>query len=314
MVALRRTDINSKDGNFHAPVMASEVITGLNIKPDGVYIDATFGRGGHSSLILGRLGANGRLFASDRDASAVSYGQELIKDERFTIKHADFSELTNLYSEVDGVLFDLGVSSPQLDNPSRGFSFMRDGPLDMRMDNSKGVTAADWLRDISESSLSKVLWQYGQERYARRIARAIVLARVKTPFVSTKQLAEFIVSVIPRKPKNIHPATRSFQAIRIAINDELTQIEQGLKSGFSILAPGGRLVVISFHSLEDRIVKQTMRWFERGDELPRGLPVKDVELPNTFRCVGRAIKPKDSEIIGNPRARSAVLRVGEKLT
>jgi len=306
----------------HQPVMQAEAVSALLIQPNGVYVDATFGRGGHSGMILDNLGPNGRLLAIDRDPAAVAVGREIFAaDSRFSISHGAFADLSvlleknNLSGKVNGILFDLGVSSPQLDDPERGFSFMREGPLDMRMDCSQGMDAATWLMNVSEEDLANVLWRYGEERFSRRIARAVVMRRADVPIRTTLQLAECVSAAIPKWPqKGKHPATRSFQAIRIFINAEFEQLECGLKAALSQLAPKGRLAVISFHSLEDRIVKQFMRLEEQGEILPRGLPIKESVMPRHFRCVGRAVMPTAAEIASNPRSRSAVLRVGEKLS
>lgn len=305
----------------HQPVLCDEVLSALCIKPSGVYVDATFGRGGHSELILKSLGPTGRLLGFDKDPEAVTFAnQYFTTDKRFTIHHASFTELSSvliregLLGKVNGILFDLGVSSPQFDNPARGFSFSSKGPLDMRMDFSKGTNAATWLATVSEKQLADVLWQYGEERFSRQIARAIVKEREMTPISDTEQLAKIVAKALPVWQKGKHPATRSFQAIRIVINQELDELQGGLTQSLNALCVGGRLLVISFHSLEDRIVKQFMQYHERGDEFPAKLPVKHKNLCPQFKRVGRAIKPNLQEIKVNPRARSAVLRVGEKLS
>ncbi len=307
--------------NEHQPVLLAEVLDHLAIRPDGVYVDATFGRGGHARMILERLGANGRLLAMDKDPEAVAFARATLgHDKRFTIRHGTYARLAafcqdeNLTGKVNGVLLDLGMSSPQLDNPDRGFSFMRDGKLDMRMDDSSGVDAATWLATIDERELADVLWQYGEERASRRIARAIVSARAETPITTTTQLANIVKKAIPVWQKGKHPATRSFQAIRIAVNHELTDLASGLLQALQVLDVGGRLLVISFHSLEDRLVKQFMRHQECGDELPAGLPIRHTDRQMHFKRFGRAIKPGDKEIALNSRARSAILRIGEKLS
>lgn len=306
--------------NEHQSVMLAEVIENLALRADGVYLDATFGRGGHAEAILAKLGPKGRLLAMDKDPEAVAFArQRFAHDERFTIHHGSFAQLAqfatqlNLMGKIDGILFDLGVSSPQLDDSERGFSFMREGKLDMRMDNSQGDDAATWIAKIDEKELANVLWVYGEERFSRRVAAAIVKTRVETPITTTLQLADIIKQAIPAWQKGKHPATRSFQAIRIAVNHELDDLEQGLTQSIAALNTHGRLAVISFHSLEDRIVKQFMQQQERGDELPAGLPIKHVEIKKHFRKVGRAIKPSEAEVSVNPRARSAMLRIGEKL-
>ncbi|HLB57204.1 MAG TPA: 16S rRNA (cytosine(1402)-N(4))-methyltransferase RsmH [Gammaproteobacteria bacterium] len=306
---------------LHQPVMLAEVIEHLAIKPDGVYLDATIGRGGHAQAILNQLGPTGRLLAMDKDPEAVAYAcQHFLDDKRFMIQHGTFAELAkfvakqNLVGKISGILFDLGVSSPQLDNPERGFSFMKNGKLDMRMDFSEGMDAATWIAKVDEKELADVLWIYGEERFSRRIARAIVAAREITPITTTLQLAEIIRKAMPVWQKGKHPATRSFQAIRIKVNRELDDLKLGLVQGLEVLSKGGRLLVISFHSLEDRLVKQFMQQRERGPEIPAGLPIKHTHIPLNFKRVGRAIKPSMREIAENPRARSAVLRIGEKLS
>ncbi len=304
---------------MHISVLLEEAMTALAIQPDGTYIDATFGRGGHSAAILSRLSDNGRLIAIDRDPEAVAFGQrKFANDPRFSIHHANFESLAEVAREigvvggVDGVLLDLGVSSPQLDTPERGFSFLRDGPLDMRMDPSTGESAADWLARASVDEIADVLWRFGEERFSRRIARAIVEARDRgIHFERTRQLAELIEKTVPKREPGKHPATRSFQAIRIWINDELSSVERALHSTLEVLAPAGRLVVISFHSLEDRMVKRFMREQSRGPQHPRGLPIQEASKP-ALSVIGKAIRATDSEIEKNPRARSAVMRVAEK--
>jgi len=305
----------------HQPVLLAEVIEGLAVKPEGTYVDATFGRGGHAGAILQQLGPMGRLLAMDKDPEAVAFARDYFKnDSRFIIQQGSFAELTaflirqQAHGEVDGILFDLGVSSPQLDNPARGFSFMHDGKLDMRMDFSTGTDAATWLASVQEKELATVLWEYGEERYARRIAQRIVTERESTPITTTAQLAHIIAKAVPAWQKGKHPATRSFQAIRIAINHELDDLQSGLDAGLQALQVGGRLLVISFHSLEDRIVKQFMQHHERGDQFPAKLPIKQEQLAVHFQRIGRAIKPSLQETNRNPRARSAILRIGEKLS
>lgn len=306
--------------NEHSSVLLAEVIENLAIKPDGVYVDATFGRGGHAQAILEQLGPNGRLLAIDKDPEAVTYARENFADDpRFSIQHGTFAGLTkcvtaqHLVGKIDGILFDLGVSSPQLDDPDRGFSFKRGGKLDMRMDYSKGVDAASWLAKIDEKELADVLWKYSEERFSRRIAHSIVSVREDTPITTTSQLADIISKAIPTWQKGKHPATRSFQAIRIAVNQELDDLELGLKQAIEVLNISGRLLVISFHSLEDRLVKHFMLHQERGDEIPAGLPIKHADIEVRFKRLGRAVKPSNKEIAINPRARSAILRIGEKL-
>jgi len=310
------------DGTFtHTSVLLGESIEALHIRADGVYIDATFGRGGHSRQILARLSEQGRLIALDRDPHAIEAAQAFASDPRFEIHHVPFSDLASvveklsLVAQVDGILMDLGVSSPQLDNAERGFSFSRDGLLDMRMDTSRGVSAADWLATAEEADIARVIKEYGEEKFGKRIAHAIVNTRVTTPITHTLQLAQIIDAAVPVKDKFKHPATRAFQAIRIYVNDELGEIETGLKSALAMLRPGGRLAVISFHSLEDRIVKRFMREQSRGKQVPAGLPITEAELAASryLKTIGKAIKPSPEEIEQNVRARSSVLRIGEKL-
>ena len=304
----------------HITVMLHEAVDALAIKPDGIYVDGTFGRGGHSRLILSRLGEGGRLLAIDRDPLAIAEAQT-IKDPRFEIIPGAFSGLADYLAErgltgkVDGLLLDLGVSSPQLDDAERGFSFQKDGPLDMRMDPTSGVSAAQWLAHAEAEDIAWVLKDFGEERFAKKIARAIVHDRDQTPFTRTRQLAELIARLVPNKEKNKHPATRSFQAIRIYINSELEEVERALHGALQVLAPQGRLAVISFHSLEDRIVKQFIRRQEKGPEIPHGLPLTEAQLAGnrTLRSVGKAMKPSEEEIAANPRSRSSMLRVAQRL-
>ncbi|EKE85343.1 16S rRNA (cytosine(1402)-N(4))-methyltransferase RsmH [Idiomarina xiamenensis] len=305
----------------HVSVLLSEAVAALAIKPDGCYLDATFGRGGHSRAVLEQLGKDGRLIALDRDPQAIAAAQAFSHDPRFAIFHRPFGELAKVIDEqqlagqFDGILFDLGVSSPQLDDAERGFSFMRDGPLDMRMDTSSGETAADWLNRAEADTIARVLKVYGEERFAGRIARAIVHDRQQQPFTRTKQLADLIARVSPIRDKHKHPATRSFQAIRIHVNRELEQIEDALAASLTALKHDGRLVVISFHSLEDRIVKRFMRQASQPKPIPAGLPVTDRELNKDIQLqlLSRAIKPSDEEVEENPRARSSVLRIARRV-
>jgi 16S rRNA (cytosine1402-N4)-methyltransferase len=307
---------------LHQSVLMAEVLEQLAIRPDGIYVDATFGRGGHSQAILNQLGSEGRLLAMDKDPDAVAYAKEhFAHDHRFTIQHGSFSTLQsflsqqNLFGKVDGLFFDLGVSSPQLDEAERGFSFMRSGKLDMRMDFSSGIDAATWIASVSEKDLANVLYEYGEERHSRRIAKAIVMERDKAAIITTQQLAEVIAAAHPAWQFGKHPATKSFQAIRIAINHELDDLHTGLSLSIEALKVGGRLLVISFHSLEDRIVKHFMQKQERSPhDLPAKLPIKHDNYIPKFKRLGRAIKPGTEEINSNPRARSAVLRVGEKIS
>jgi 16S rRNA (cytosine1402-N4)-methyltransferase len=292
----------------------------LAIKPSGKYIDATFGRGGHTRAILAALGPEGRVVAIDQDPEAIQSGrEELAEEKRLTLWQGSFGDLSRCIDEqgwcgaVDGILLDLGVSSPQLDTPERGFSFLVDGPLDMRMNPAYGMDAASWLSQAREQDIATVLRDYGEERYARRIAKAIVKARGQTPITRTRQLAEIVAVAHPRWEPFKHPATRSFQAIRIFINQELQVLESVLPQGLAVLKKGGRLVVISFHSLEDRIVKNFMRTAARGDDYPPDLPVTADQLHPLLRIIGKAVRASEEELRYNPRARSAVMRVSEKL-
>jgi 16S rRNA (cytosine1402-N4)-methyltransferase len=313
--------LNHIDGEFvHRPVLLEEALVALNLKPDGVYVDATFGRGGHSAAILQRLGPQGRLLAIDKDPHAIAVARERFAGEpRFSIFHGSFAEIgaavdsAGVRGQVDGLLLDLGVSSPQLDDASRGFSFMRDGPLDMRMDTTRGLSAAQWLAQAGEGEIARVLKELGEEKFAKRIARAIVTARAETPIETTRQLAALVTAAIPRWEPDKNPATRSFQAIRIFINHELDDLRECLDQVVDVLAVNGRLAVISFHSLEDRIVKRFMRDEARGDDFPVDLPVTVDQLQPTLKVVGKAVRPSPEEVDENPRARSAVLRVAEKM-
>jgi 16S rRNA (cytosine1402-N4)-methyltransferase len=303
----------------HRPVLLEEAVEALEIRPDGKYLDGTFGRGGHSRAILARLSGKGCLFALDRDPEAVSAGRTLEQmDSRFRIVQGDYAEMERNVHEwgveegLDGILLDLGVSSPQLDDPERGFSFMGEGPLDMRMNPLQGESAKEWLAEAQERELTRVFWEFGEERFARRIARSIVMTRQKQRLETTGQLARLIEKTIGRREKNKHPATRCFQAIRIYINDELTQLAKGLEVAIRLLRPGGRLVVISFHSLEDRLVKRTIREAVRPGKVRRNIP-QHPDFAAVLQPVGKAIKPSASELSVNPRARSAVMRVAEKL-
>jgi len=303
----------------HTSVLLDEAIEGLAIKPSGLYIDGTFGRGGHSRALLARLAAEGRLLGFDKDPEAIRVGAELAAgDGRFVVIQRSFADMAEelrqrgLYGQVDGVLLDLGVSSPQLDDAERGFSFMHDGPLDMRMNPAVGQSAAQWINAAPEEDIAAVLKEYGEERYAKRIARAIVMRRAEQPFSRTADLAEVVKVANPAWEKHKHPATRAFQGIRIFINRELEDLADGLKAALEVLAPGGRLVVISFHSLEDRLVKQFMRREAKGAPLPRDLPIRAADIDVSINLVGKAIMPSAAETAANPRARSAVLRIAEK--
>jgi 16S rRNA (cytosine1402-N4)-methyltransferase len=306
-------------GYQHRPVLLEEVVEALNIRPDGKYLDGTFGRGGHSRAILSRLSGKGCLMALDMDPEAIAEGMDLQKkDARFSIVQGNFADLERYVREwgveegLDGILLDLGVSSPQLDDPDRGFSFMGDGPLDMRMNPLQGVSAKEWLAEAPERELTRVFWEFGEERHARRIARNIVESRQKQRLETTGQLARLIENTIGRREKKKHPATRCFQAIRIFINDEMANLAMGLDEAIRLLRPGGRLVVISFHSLEDRLVKRTIREAVRPGKVLRNIPQHPDYKP-ILKPVGKAIKASDTELSVNPRARSAVMRVAEKL-
>lgn len=307
------------EAETHHPVLLGEVLESLALRPDGNYLDGTFGRGGHAEAILERLGPEGRLYAMDKDPQAVQTAERRFgSDPRFCIRQASFAMLgewmqaLGMVGRLNGVLFDLGVSSPQLGDAQRGFSFQADGPLDMRMDPTSGVSAADWLATAQESEISRIIKEYGEDRFARRIARAIVSAREKTPLRSTGQLAALIQSAVRTREHHKHPATRTFQALRIHINRELEDLDAGLHQALQVLAPGGRLVVISFHSLEDRKVKRFMRAEARGEELPLEVPVRGEPAAGRLRLVGKARRPGEAEVSRNPRARSAMLRVAER--
>jgi 16S rRNA (cytosine1402-N4)-methyltransferase len=302
----------------HAPVLLEEAVSALQVHADGIYVDCTFGRGGHSRAILARLGTQGRLIGLDRDPAAVSAGREIV-DGRFNIVHAAFSSLREVLARfaidaVDGVLLDLGVSSAQLDDPERGFSFRHAGPLDMRMDTSRGETAMQWLATADEGEIREVIARYGEERFAKQVAAAIVAARAQRPVASTRELAAIVAKAVRTREARQDPATRTFQALRIHVNQELAQLALVLPQALDALRPGGRLVVVSFHSLEDRIVKQFMRAQASADRLPPDLPVRARELPQArARIVGRPIRPSAREVAANPRSRSAVMRVMERV-
>jgi 16S rRNA (cytosine1402-N4)-methyltransferase len=294
-----------------------EAVAALAIKPDGIYVDGTFGRGGHSKLILERLGGKGILIALDKDPAAISAGKQW-RDRRFRIVHSSFVQLAEVLSKqgvemVDGILLDLGVSSPQLDDAERGFSFRFDAPLDMRMDVSSGITAAQWLATVDEGLLGEVIHDYGEERFAKQIARSIVAARTIQPIDTTRQLAELVGKAVRTREPGQNPATRTFQAIRIYLNQELEELARVLPGCVKHLKSGGRLVVISFHSLEDRIVKHFMRDMAEGDKLPRDIPVRASEIPRgKLNLIGKAVRAGVMEMKDNPRARSAVMRVAER--
>jgi len=300
----------------HVPVLLEEAVDALRVREAETYVDGTFGRGGHSKAILARLGVRGRLLAFDQDPAAIS--DRALEDPRLELIHARFSTMHEALAargigEVAGVLLDIGTSSPQLDDAARGFSFSRDGPLDMRMDNSRGATAADFVNRAEESELREVISEYGEERFAKQVAAAIVAARRLEPIRTTRQLAEIVGRAVRTREPGQHPATRTFQALRIHVNQELEELEVTLPQAASLLAPTGRLAVVSFHSLEDRIVKNFIRERSTADRLPRGVPVRAKDLPTPqLTAVGRAIRASEAEVRRNPRARSAVLRVAEK--
>ncbi len=304
----------------HKPVLLEEALAALAIRASGKYVDATFGRGGHTKNILAALNSDGRVLAIDQDPEAIRCGQEIFgEDARLKLWHGSFGKLEECVDElgwrgqVDGILLDIGVSSPQLDTPERGFSFSVDGPLDMRMNPAYGMDAASWISQAREQEIERVLREYGEERYARRIAKAIVKARAQKPITRTQQLADIVAAAHPRWEPFKHPATRSFQAVRIFINQELQVLESVLPQCLSVLKTGGRLTVICFHSLEDRIVKNFMRKAARGDDYPPDLPVTADQLHPQLRLVGKAVRAGEEECRYNPRARSAVMRVAEKI-
>lgn len=304
----------------HYSVLLDEAVDLLIQDADGFYIDGTFGRGGHSRKVLAQLGSSGKLLGIDKDPSAVEAAEQNFRDEsRFEIAHGSFAQMREFVTErgmagkVDGVLLDLGVSSPQLDEAERGFSFLRDGPLDMRMDSSQGMTAADFINKAEDTEIIRVLKEFGEERFAKRITRAIVEAREEKTIDRTLQLSEIVAKANPAWEKGKNPATRAFQGIRIHINNELGDLKAVLDQALEILKPGGRLVVISFHSLEDRMVKRFIRRQEKGEELPAGLPVTDDQLNRTMKSIGKAVKANAGELEENIRSRSAIMRAAEKL-
>ncbi len=304
---------------MHQTVLLREAVEALVTATDGVYVDGTFGRGGHSRAILSVLGQEGRLLAVDKDLQACAVAAEFKESEgRFDFEHTSFAQLPHQLRRwgigaVDGILLDLGVSSPQLDQAERGFSFTHDGPLDMRMDTTSGETAAEWLARVKHGDLARVLREYGEERHAGRIASAILRAREESAITTTAQLARVVAEANPSWEKHKHPATRSFQAIRIYLNRELEDLKAFLEQSVELLVPGGRLVIISFHSLEDRLVKRFMRDKARGDQLPASVPIRDADLNRQLKILGKPVKAGADELAGNPRARSAVLRVAERL-
>lgn len=306
----------------HITVLLDEAVAALAVRPDGRYLDGTFGRGGHSRLLLEQLGSEGRLLGFDKDPIAIATGQALAaEDGRFVVVQRSFAELGDEVAQrgwtgtLSGILLDLGVSSPQLDDPERGFSFLNDGPLDMRMDPSRGVSAAEWIGQASEEDIARVFKDYGEERFAKRMARAVVQRRAEKPFERTADLAKVLTDANPAWEKGKNPATRAFQGLRIYINNELGDLETGLDAALEALEVGGRLVVISFHSLEDRIVKQFMRRHAKGeaDQLPRGLPVMPKPFEPRLKLIGKAQFASETEVRANPRSRSAVMRVAEKV-
>lgn len=307
----------------HQPVLFQQVIDLMNIKSDGVYVDGTFGRGGHAAAILAQLNENGRLLVMDKDPEAIAYAQEQYADDaRVTIIHDDYSQMAERVEQlglkqlVDGVLLDLGVSSPQLDDAERGFSFQKNGPLDMRMNPQQGMSAAEWLMTAKEKEISDVLWQLGEERFSRRIAKKIVEFRQQQVIADTSTLVGIISDCVPSHKEKKHPATRSFQAIRMKVNQELDHIHQVLDGVFDVLNIGGRLLVISFHSLEDRLIKRYFKKHSTPPVLPRGLPVResDIQVSVRFRNIGKAIKATAEEIKQNTRSRSAILRIAERVS
>lgn len=305
-------------GFAHVSVLLDGAVEALIYDPQGTYLDGTFGRGGHSRAILSRLAPEGRLLALDRDPQAIAEAANIV-DSRFSIVHSEFARLGDvtrekgLHGQISGILLDVGVSSPQLDDAERGFSFLRDGPLDMRMDPTRGESAAEWLARVDEAEMAGVFKRYGEERFARRLARAIIERRKERPFTRTADLAEVIKAAHPAWEKGKHPATRVFQAIRIEINGELDQLDKALEEALEALAPGGHLVVISFHSLEDRRVKRFIRDHVRGDtQLPKGVPLRDDQIQRRLESLGKAQKASKEEVDANPRARSAVMRIARK--
>jgi 16S rRNA (cytosine1402-N4)-methyltransferase len=310
----------SVDQKVHQSVLLHESVDALITDVNGFYVDGTFGRGGHSREVLSRLSEEAQLMAVDKDEQAIAEAdKQFADDKRFSIRHGSFSQLNQWLADIEklgkvnGILLDLGVSSPQLDEAHRGFSFMQDGPLDMRMNRTKGETAAEWINSASQEDIARVLKEYGEERFSKRISRAIVEHRQEQPFTTTHELSKVVTEANPAWEKGKHPATRAFQAIRIHINDELSDLDVILKQALAALAVGGRLVVISFHSLEDRRVKRFIRQQVQGDRLPIGVPVRDEQLNKRLRSIGKIVKAGEDELAHNPRARSAVMRVAEKI-
>ena len=304
--------------NYHYSVLLNQAVEGLNIRPNGNYIDGTYGRGGHSELILKKLSDQGKLLVFDKDQVAINFAQELYgNDPRVSIFHKSFTEVVSVVKQmqlehkIDGLLLDLGVSSPQLNDENRGFSFLKDGPLDMRMNQTSGVSAAEWLSNADEQEMISVLKNYGEEKFAKRIAREIISFRSNEPILSTLQLVSVIEKALPFKEKNKHPATRTFQAIRIHINQELSDLEKVLEDSIKILSPKARIVAISFHSLEDRIVKRFMRDQQNGPSFPKQLPIQYKKNSGSLKIIGKTIRPSNQDIKINPRARSAIMRIAE---
>jgi 16S rRNA (cytosine1402-N4)-methyltransferase len=303
----------------HESVLLEEALQSLVTDPAGIYIDGTFGRGGHARRILTALSNEGRLLAIDKDPTAIAEGQVLASNNSFEIEHGGFADLAEFAAKrgwvgkVAGILLDIGVSSPQLDDAQRGFSFSNDGPLDMRMDPTSGISAAQWIASADENEITKILRDYGEERFARRMARAIILEREERPITTTSHLAEIVSAANPSWEKGKHPATRAFQAIRIHVNEELEQLKAALDAALEVLGKNGRIVVISFHSLEDRIVKQFIKKQQRGTDIPRHVPILDADITRPMKAIGKAIKASAEEVDSNPRARSAIMRVAEKL-
>ena len=303
----------------HTPVMLEQSINGMNIQKKGIYIDATYGFGGHSNKILSLLDDEGRLFAVDKDINSIKVAEKaLLDDKRFSLKHGCFSSLGDyskkwgIYGAVNGILFDLGVSSEHLDNPERGFSFRQNGPIDMRFDQSCGLSACEWIDSVDEQTLYKVIKKYGEERYSKRIAREIIYHREKEKINNTHDLVKVIDRAIPKNEKNKHNATRTFQAIRIFINNELEILKEALQNSYNILAPKGRLVLITYHSLEDRVIKDFLTYTDKSLSAPRDLPLKNEFLTKMYNLVVKSMKPHDTEISSNPRSRSAKLNILEK--
>ena len=310
----------SIDDYVHIPVLVKEVVQGLNVRADGIYVDCTFGRGGHSKAILEQLGSNGKIYAFDKDPEAIKAAKRMFTDDsRAQFYHTAFSNIFRILEDIgmvgkiDGIMFDLGISSPQVEDPHRGFSFSQNGNLDMRMDTTTGMNAAEWLNKATTNEITHILKEYGEEKFAYRIAKAITEARISNPLSTTLELSELISSVVPVREKKKHPATRSFQAIRIYINNELEEIAKGLVQSFELLDIKGRLAVISFHSLEDRIVKRFMREYSENDPFPKDIPITADRVKPRLRIIGKKIRADESELGRNLRSRSATLRIAEKL-